>query len=270
MDEEVKYRLDRMKYYIVDAFSDTLFKGNPAGICLVENELDVQTMQNIAAENNLSETAFVMKHQGVYFLRWFTPKMEINLCGHATLGSAFVIANFVDTEAKEIRFETKSGTLIVKKHEDIYELDFPSRKPRQTIITSQMEQTIGASILEAYSFEEDLLLVLKDENHVQNVNPDFELVKSLAGHAVTITAQGNTVDFVSRFFAPNAGVPEDPVTGSAHTMLIPFWADRFGKHKMIAKQLSKRGGTLYCENCGNRVKMSGKAALYLQGEIFVL
>jgi len=256
-----------MKYYVVDAFTDVLFKGNPAGVCILENELDVSIMQNIAAENNLSETAFVLKQDGYYSLRWFTPKAEIDLCGHATLGSAFVITNFIDTNTDKMRFETKSGTLIVDWKGDLYVLDFPSRKPQKAEITPQMEQAVGVSVCEAY-ISRDLLLLLKDERQIQNLAPDFELIKQIADHAVIVTAKGDNADFVSRVFAPNVGIPEDPVTGSTHTTLIPFWSDRLNKDKMIARQLSKRGGTIFCENCGDRVKMAGKAILYLQGEVF--
>lgn len=255
-----------MKYFVVDAFTDTVFKGNPAGVCVLERELDTVTMQNIAAENNLSETAFVVKCDGYYDLRWFTPEVEIDLCGHATLGSAFVITNFVDTNAKEIIFETKSGALKVKKVDNIYELDFPSRKPKQTEIVAQMEQAVGVPILEAH-ISRDLLLLIKNEQQLKDLTPDFDVLRHLADHAVIVTAKGDTVDFVSRFFAPNVGVPEDPVTGSAHTTLIPFWAEKLGKKKMTAKQLSKRGGTLYCEDCGERVKIAGNAILYMKGEI---
>ena len=260
-----------MKYYIVDAFTDKLFKGNPAGVCILENDLDTQIMQNIAAENNLSETAFVIKHEGHYGLRWFTPKVEINLCGHATLGSAFVISNFVETDVNDIRFETNSGTLFVNKQEELYVLNFPSGKTHQTEITWQMEQAIGSAILEAYRSidSKDLLLLLESEEQVKGVNPDYNKLKLLADHAVTITAKGDTTDFVSRFFAPNMGVLEDPVTGSAHTRLIPLWAERLNKSKMTAIQLSKRGGILFCENFGDRVKIAGKAVLYLQGELTI-
>jgi len=261
----------KMKYYVVDTFADTIFKGNPAGVCLLEGELEVTVMQSIAAENNLSETAFVIKRDGYYDLRWFTPKVEIDLCGHATLGSAYVIMNYIDEITNEVRFETKSGALTVKRKEDLYELDFPARKARQIAITTEMEQAISVTILEAWisNNARDLLLLLENERQVKSVNPDFDILKALASHAVTITAKGYTIDFVSRFFAPNMGVSEDPVTGSAHTGLIPFWAERLNKNEMTAIQLSKRGGTLYCENCGDRVKIAGKAALYLQGEVFI-
>jgi len=257
-----------MNYYVVDAFTDVLFKGNPAGVCILDNELDESIMQNIATENNLSETAFVLKREGYYDLRWFTPKVEVNLCGHATLGSAFVIANFIDTNVDVMRFETKSGTLTVNKENDLYVMDFPSRKPRKVEITPQMEQAVGTPINEAHR-SVCLLLLLEDERKVQRLTPDFGLIKQLADRAVIVTAKGNTVDFVSRFFAPNVGIPEDPVTGSAHTTLIPFWAERLNRDQMIAMQLSERGGMIFCENCGDRVKIAGKAILYSQGKVIM-
>ena len=260
-----------MKYYVVDAFTDTVFRGNPAGVCLPERELDDAVMQNIAAENNLSETAFAVKRESCYGLRWFTPTVEVDLCGHATLGSAFAIMNYIDVNANEIRFETKSGVLTITKTGELYELDFPARETRQTDVTADMERAVGTAIREAYTANaaRDLLLVLENEQHVRNTIPDFNLLRSLTSHAVMITAAGNNADFVSRFFAPNMGIPEDPVTGSAHTVLIPFWSGRLNMESMVAQQLSKRGGTLFCRACGDRVKIAGKAALYLQGEILL-
>jgi len=257
-----------MKYFIVDAFTDERFKGNPAGVCLLDEWLDDDTMQAIAFENNLSETAFVVKRENHYDLRWFTPDVEIDLCGHATLASAFVVSNFVDQNEALMRFETKSGTLTVTKIGDLYELDFPARKPEPIELTSEMSRAIGLSVLEAH-LSRDLLLFVENEQQVQALNPSFDLLEQLPYFAVIVTAEGDEVDFVSRFFAPGASIPEDPVTGSAHCSLIPFWAERLGKEKMVARQLSKRGGTLFCENRGSRVKIAGKAVLYLQGEILI-
>jgi len=259
-----------MKYYIIDAFADRLFKGNPAGVCLLGQEwLEDSLMQDIAAENNLSETAFIVECGDHYSLRWFTPKNEVDLCGHATVASAFVISNFVDKSVSEMRFDTKSGMLTVTKDSNLFVLDFPARKPRQIDIAPQMESAIGTHVCEAYISTRDLMLLCESEAQIQNLAPNFEQIKQIADHAVIVTAEGNNADFVSRFFAPNYGIAEDPVTGSAHTVLIPFWADRLGKQKMTARQLSKRGGTLFCENRGERVKIAGKAVLYLAGEIFV-
>ena len=258
-----------IKYFIVDAFADKLFSGNPAGVCLLNEWLPDELMQSIATENNLAETAFVVKRDGFYDLRWFTPVSEIDLCGHATLASAFVVTNFLDNGTADMDFHTRSGVLNVKKTDDFFEMDFPSRMPEEIEITALMEHAIRAPVREAH-MSRDMLLLVDNEEQVVNLKPDFNLVADLPDClGVIVTAKGDTADFVSRFFAPNEGVPEDPVTGSAHSTLIPFWAERLGKDKMTAKQLSKRGGTLYCQNCGDRVKMSGKAVLYLQGEIML-
>ena len=258
-----------MKYYVVDAFSDKLFSGNQAGVCLLDEWLDDETLQNIAAENNLAETAFVVKRENYYDLRWFTPATEIDLCGHATLASAFVVTNYLDQGIILMDFHTKSGVLPVKRIEDLFEMDFPSRKPEKIEVTPLMKQAVGAPVLEAHK-SRDMLLLLENEAQIKNLQPVFSLISKLPDcFALIVTAKGDSADFVSRFFAPNAGIPEDPVTGSSHSTLIPFWAERLGKEKMTAKQLSTRGGTLYCQNYGDRVKISGRATLYLQGEIFV-
>lgn len=257
-----------MKYFIVDAFAEQVFQGNQAGVCLVETPLDDETMQNIAAENNLAETAFLMKNGSDYDLRWFTPEVEIDLCGHATLASAYVISKFVDKDKKTVHFHTKSGILSVTEKGDYYEMTLPSRKPKRAEISPQIQQAIGCPVLEA-ARARDLLLLVQDKNAVQTLRPNMELLRQIPDcFGVIVTAKGDSkVDFVSRFFAPGAGVPEDPVTGSSHSTLIPFWSERLGKREMVARQLSKRGGTLYCEDCGESVKLSGKAALYLTGEI---
>ena len=258
-----------MNYYIVDTFSDKLFSGNQAGVCLLPEWLTDEIMQNIAAENNLAETAFVVKRDNYYDLRWFTPTTEIDLCGHATLASAFIITHFLDIGVSHMDFHTKSGILSVQKKDDLLEMDFPSRKAEKIELTPLMEQAVGVPVLEAHKAR-DMLFLLKNETQVKNLQPDLDVVAKLPDcFALIVTAQGDNVDFVSRFFAPNAGVPEDSVTGSSHSTLIPFWAERLKKEEMIAKQLSKRGGTLYCKNCGERVKISGKAVLYLHGEILM-
>ncbi len=256
-----------MQYYIIDAFSDQLFKGNQAGVCILDEWLSDELMQSIAFENNLAETAFVVKRAEHFDLRWFTPVVEMDLCGHATLASAFVVANFVDASMREIKFNTRSGMLVVKKNDDWFEMDFPSRKPKAIEVTELMEQAVGVKILEAYQ-SRDMLLIVENQETVRNLKPEQSLVSKLPdSFGLIVSAVGQDVDFVSRFFAPNAGILEDPVTGSSHATLIPFWSERFGKDKMVAEQLSKRGGTLICENCGDRVKISGKATLYLEGKI---
>ena len=257
-----------MRYFIVDAFADKLFEGNQAGVCLPEKPLEKELMQNIAAENNLAETAFVTKGGQGYDLRWFTPRVEIDLCGHATLASAFVVASFVDPAASVMDFHTQSGLLSVRKDRDLYEMDFPARPPAPIAVSSQMEQAVGVPVLEAHR-SRDLLLLLENQEQVRTLKPDLSLIARLPDcFAVVVTAPGEGgCDFVSRFFAPNAGVPEDPVTGSSHSTLIPFWSRRLNKETMTARQLSQRGGTLYCRSEGERVRIAGKAALYLQGEI---
>ena len=259
-----------LKYYVVDAFADGVFQGNPAGICILPEMPEDELMQKIAAENNLSETAFVVqKYADEFDLRWFTPKMEIDLCGYATLASGFIVSEFVNKSIDTMRFHTLSGVLVVTKKDDLFEMDFPARKTKRTTITIKMQEAIGEKIAEAYcsNNSRDLLIILENEKKIQELKPDFNLLKTLANHLVVISSKGTQTDFVSRVFAPNMGINEDPVTGSTHTTLIPFWSERLNKKIMIAKQLSKRGGTLYCEDCGERVKISGKAVLYLTGEI---
>ncbi|MGI5918727.1 MAG: PhzF family phenazine biosynthesis protein [Christensenellales bacterium] len=257
-----------MQYFVIDAFTDRLFSGNPAGVCLLENWPEAAVMQSIAMENNLSETAFLVRESsGAYGLRWFTPETEIDLCGHATLASAFVLMNEVQAVSGSVEFHTKSGTLTVSQSGDVFTMDFPSRPPVPCEVPPRLEQALGASILEAHA-SRDLLVLLENEDAVRNLRPDFSLLKQLKDvFAVIVTARGTDCDFVSRFFAPGIGVPEDPVTGSSHSTLIPFWRARLGKKQMIARQLSARGGTLMCEYCGDRVKIGGTAVCYLRGEI---
>ena len=259
-----------MKYFVVDAFAENVFGGNPAGVCVLEKPLSTEIMQSIAAENNLSETAFVYKKElGKYDLKWFTPKAEIDLCGHATLGTAFVVANYIDTEVEEMAFSTLSGILTVARKGDLFEMDFPSWMPKEIKVTVEMEKAIGAKPLAAY-LSRDLILLLEDEKAVKELNPDFEKIEKLEdGLAVVATAKGTEYDFISRCFVPKLGVNEDPVTGSAHSSLIPLWAEKLGKERMIARQISQRGGILHCQNDGERVRISGSAVLYLKGELFV-
>lgn len=262
-----------MRYYVVDAFTDAVFSGNPAGVCVAERELPAATMQQIAAENNLSETAFIEKRSepGEYDLRWFTPKAEIDLCGHATLGAAYVVARYIAPRIQCMHFYTQvSGELTVRCNKGLFELDFPARAPKPIELTAAMGEAISAPVLEAH-LSRDLMLVLPDADAVRTANPDMEKLAALDGMGVIITAPGGEagVDFVSRFFAPKVGVVEDPVTGSAHCTLIPYWAQKLGKESMLARQVSGRGGTLYCRLDSERVRIAGRAALYLQGQIFV-
>lgn len=258
-----------MKYYVVDAFTDEIFKGNPAGVCLLDERISDEIMQKIAFENNLPETAFLLKEAGRYYLRWFTPEVEIDLCGHATLGTAYVMMNLVDSNLKHIEFETQSGRLSVERDENIFIMDFPSRMPAPANQNKLLEKALGCKVLETY-LSRDLVVVVESEEIVQKLNVDMDLICKISkdiAFGIIVTAKGTTCDFVSRFFAPNAGVREEPVTGSSHSTLIPFWSKRLNKTKMIAKQLSPRGGTLICEDLGERVSIGGKATCYLSEEI---
>ena len=264
-----------MKYYVVDVFTDHIFGGNPAGVCLLNSWPADETLQNIAAENNLSETAFLLKRSDGYDLRWFTPTLEIDLCGHATMASAFVLFTFVETAASELRFSTQSGILAVTRGDDgRLWMDFPARPATSVPNYLALCEGLGAIRFETYK-SADILVVLDSEETVKNIHPDFEALKKVGADArmpdnnygVIITATGRDCDFVSRYFAPNAGVNEDPVTGRSHCLLIPYWAKRLGKLKMTARQLSRRGGYLWCEEAGERVKIGGRVKLYLVGEI---
>jgi len=260
----------KIPFYQIDAFSKKIFGGNPAAVCLLESWLDDNALQSIAAENNLSETAFLVpKSKGQYNLRWFTPTLEVDLCGHATLASAFVIFSFIDNTLSSVDFETASGLLSVAKSGEMLSMDFPARKPEPTEKSPIIAQALGAEPLDVLK-SRDLLVVFKDEATIRAMNPDYGKLKLIRNaFAVIVTAQGEKSDFVSRFFAPNAGVPEDPVTGSAHCTLIPYWADRLKKTKLHAFQLSERGGELFCENAGDRARISGHAVLYAKGRLYL-
>ena len=256
-----------MKYFVVDAFTDSLFAGNPAGVALLEHPLDDATMQAIATENNLSETAFLLPAEHGYDLRWFTPAVEVDLCGHATLGSAFVLHKFGDAPGDRIDFFTKSGTLTARFDGDLISLDLPARPPMPIELTADFATAVGCEVTEAY-LSRDLLLLAKDAQAVRNAKPDFAALAELpVGFGVILTATGDDCDFVSRFFVPKGGVDEDPVTGSSHSTLVPFWSGRLGKQTMVAHQVSARGGVLYCQMRGDRVGIAGRAVLYMAGQI---
>ncbi len=258
----------KLTLYHIDAFTDKLFSGNPAAVVPLEKWIDEKLMQQLAFENNLSETAFICptKNGTDFEIRWFTPEIEINLCGHATLASAFVIFNYLNFNKPEINFSSQSGILKVTKKDDLIEMDFPSWKPDEfNDPPVNLKDALGAADIKSLHKNRDLMVELADEDAVQNCNPDFSLIKK-SGYKIIITAPGKEVDFVCRFFAPTAGINEDPVTGSAHSQLIPFWSNRLNKNKMTALQLSKRGGKIYCEQKGDRVIMAGNCVFYLKGE----
>lgn len=257
-----------MKFYVVDAFTDTVFKGNPAAVCVMNAWLSDSLMQDISMENNLSETAFAVRNGEYYDLRWFTPGGEIDLCGHATLATAFVLMNYSDTSLMEVRFQTLSGELNVIRKDDLYEMDFPSYHLKPVEVTDQMEQIIGFRPAEAW-MDRDLVCVLENEEQVKAANPDLEKAKLLPGLLLHITAKSKDYDCVSRSFAPKLNVPEDPVCGSGHCHIAPLWSDKLVKKELVARQASNRGGTLYCQVGSERVKLAGKAALYSIGDIFL-
>lgn len=260
-----------MKYFIADAFilEETAFSGNPAGVCVLDEWPEKQLMQSIASQNNLSETAFVVKNGEGYGIRWFTPRSEVDLCGHATLASAFIIMHYAEPNLNEICLNSQSGVLTVRKNNDLYTLDFPSRKPVTVDISPIMEEAVGARILEAHG-SRDLILLLESEKAVRDIAPDMRAIEQIPGYlGICVTARGHIADFVSRYFAPLEGIPEDPVTGSAHCSLIPFWAERLNKKTMTALQLSQRGGRLHVTDHSEtgRVDVAGRARIYLEGEI---
>lgn len=255
-------------YYQVDAFTAQPFRGNPAGVCLLREWLPEALLQRIAAENNLSETAFLIPADGGYHLRWFTPVQEVDLCGHATLASAFVLFSELGHPGDTVRFETRSGRLTAVRRADLIELDFPSRPPTPCATPAELVRGLGAKPREVLR-SRDYVAVFEAEADVAGLAPDMAVLARLDCLGIIATARGREADFVSRFFAPRAGVPEDPVTGSAHCSLIPFWAGRLGKAELFARQISRRGGELFCRLMGERVGIGGRAVIYCRGELEV-
>lgn len=263
----------RLILYQIDAFTHTLFGGNPAAVIPLEKWIDDGLMQKLAIENNLSETVFFVpsSHQDCdYDIRWFTPAVEINLCGHATLASAYVLYDILGFKKPKLVFHSKSGKLEIEKRGDLFVMDFPAWKPEMIHeYPDNLKEALGIKEIVAVYKHRDLLVELYKEEDVKNANPDFTALKKM-GEKIIITAPGSgDIDFVSRFFAPAAGVDEDPVTGSAHSQLIPFWAEKLNKRKMHAKQLSKRGGELWCGWQGSRVTIAGQCEFYMKGEITI-
>jgi PhzF family phenazine biosynthesis protein len=259
----------KLPLFQIDAFTGHLFGGNPAAVVLLEEWLPDSTMAAIAAENNLAETAYVIPRTDVSPLRWFSPTMEIDLCGHATLATADVLFRHTFPSVDRLTFSTQqSGNLAVTRDGDMLSLDFPSRPGKCVEVTDAMTKALGVRARQAFRAR-DLMLVVDSASEVRALRPDMRLMSELDDFAVMVTAPGEDVDFVSRFFAPKAGIDEDPVTGSAHCTLIPYWAGCLGKTKLTARQLSARGGELSCELRGDRVRISGRAVEYLRGEIAV-
>jgi PhzF family phenazine biosynthesis protein len=252
--------------YQVDAFTSEVFGGNPAAVCPLEAWLPDEVMQAIAAENNLSETAYIVKNGEGYDLRWFTPAIEVDLCGHATLGSAFVVAEHLEPGRGEVVFQSRSGPLTVTRDGELFTLDFPAQMPERVEDKAPFEAVLGSDIQELWRAGKTMA-VLPDEAAVQTAEPDLTKLLALPGDGLIVTAPGDACDFVSRYFAPHAGIPEDPVTGSAHCVLTPFWARRLDKQRLTARQISPRGGELKVEDRGDRVLISGRVAPYLEGRI---
>ena len=256
------------KIYQIDAFATKIFEGNPAMICPLKSWLSDELMQQIAEENNLSETAFFVKEDEVYHLRWFTPTNEVDMCGHATLASAYVLFECMNYEAKKILFSTKSGLLKVWKEENRYVMNFPIQAIETCDISAQVEEAFGVKPIATFS-SMDYIVVFENEEDVLNAKPDLTLLKELDLRGVCICAKSEKYDFVTRFFAPKYGIDEDPVTGSAFTQLVSYWADELGKDILFSKQVSARGGEVHCVVKGDRIEMSGGAVKYLEGMICI-
>ena len=254
----------------VDAFAGEVFRGNPAAVCMLDEWPDATLMQSIAAENNLAETAFVVSDGGTYRIRWFTPTTEVDLCGHATLASAWVLFNLYDQAGERVEFDSvKSGKLTVENQDGMLFLDFPSDVISPSDLRDEVQKCLGVAPLEVYQGRTDIMAVLSAEQEIASLAPVLARIASLPARGIIVTSPGDQVDFVSRFFAPQSGINEDPVTGSAHTTLIPYWAKKLGKNELSANQLSSRGGHLECVHSGERCQIGGTCVLYLTGEIFV-
>jgi len=253
----------------VDAFTDRPFAGNPAAVVPLEAWLPDAVMQDIAAENNLSETAFFVREGDGFRIRWFTPMTEVDLCGHATLASAFVVLTELHPEVDVVRFESVSGPLAVTREGSRLVLDFPSRPPRPVAPVPGLESALGTPPILETLLSRDLGVVLPSEAAVRELKPDFAALSRIEHFGFIATARGESCDFVSRFFVPREGIPEDPVTGSAHSTLIPFWAERLGRSLLHARQLSRRGGELFCECKGERVRIGGHAVKVLEGRLIL-
>ena len=256
----------KLPLYQIDAFAKNAFEGNPAAICPLDTWLSDEILLSIPEENNLSETAYFVKTEKGFHIRWFTPTTEVDLCGHATLAAAFVIFNELGYKENSISFESKSGVLRVVKDNDLLIMDFPTQAPTACELPTEIKQAFDVSPVECLKAE-DYILVFNNENEILNAKPKLELLKNIDLRGVIITAPSKDYDFVSRFFAPKYGINEDPVTGSAHTQLIPYWSEKLSKNKFSAKQVSNRGGELFCALLGERVSIAGYAVKYLQGEI---
>lgn len=260
----------KQKIYQIDAFTDKVFSGNPAAVCPLDEWLNDDTLQNIAMENNLAETAFYVKQGDHYQIRWFTPTVEVDLCGHATLAAAFVLFNYENHSESIISFYSRrSGILTVTQKGTLLTLNFPADTFQEVELTDEIKDCFDIKPKFSFKGKTDLLLVFDNEDQIRDIVPSFNKISKLEVRGVIVTAKGNDVDFVSRFFGPQSGVDEDPVTGSAHTTLTPYWSEQLGKTELTAIQLSTRKGLLECRYLNDRVEISGQAKLYLTGEIYL-
>lgn len=257
----------KLPIYQVDAFSSRLFAGNPAAVVFCESELSSAVMQSIAAENNLSETAFVVLANKDHPIRWFTPTVEVDLCGHATLAAAHVLFTHLGYSKETVCFSSKRGPLRVRQDGEILYLDFPADSITAVEPMAPLISGLGLTPSELYRGRDDLLAIFDDEDSIASLRPDMALIAKVPARGVIVSSAGHEVDFVSRFFGPQSGIPEDPVTGSAHTTLIPYWSEKLARKDLQAKQISKRGGELVCKNLGARVEIGGRAVTFLVGEI---
>jgi PhzF family phenazine biosynthesis protein len=257
----------KLKIYQVDAFTENLFGGNPAAVVPLEKWLPENLMQKIAGENNLAETVYYVPKENDFYIRWFTPTVEVNLCGHATLATAHVMYTALGYNKPQINFDSRSGMLSVQKNGNLFTLDFPADEPEEIETPRVILNSITVKPEESFKGKNFLLIVLKSQKDIEELNPVIEQIMKAHHHGVIFTAKGNEVDFVSRCFFPNSGINEDPATGSAHCILTPYWSAKLGKTRLEARQLSKRGGSLTCELVRDRIKISGKAVTYLSGEI---
>ena len=257
--------------YQIDAFASERFKGNPAAVCLLDDWLPDEILQKIAQENNISETAFLVKENDLYHIRWFTPTVEVDLCGHATLASAFVVLNEMQSDlnaSNKVTFSSKSGALSVTCDSELLVMDFPATEATLRSTPKEIIEAFGKEPLETLK-SDDYMAVYEDEEDISTLSPDYSILARLDCRGIIATSKGKNSDFVSRFFAPRCGINEDPVTGSAHCTLAPYWANKLGKNRLSAKQLSKRGGELMCEYRDNRVLLSGRAIKYLEGKLYL-
>jgi predicted PhzF superfamily epimerase YddE/YHI9 len=258
-----------IRLFQVDAFTTEVFKGNPAAVCPLENWPGDDVLQGIALENNLSETAFFVKDESYYALRWFTPKIEVDLCGHATLASAYVIFSYLEPSLEEVVFSSKSGLLKVSREGDRLAMIFPARPPAPCSAPDILIRGLRKEPSGVLRSERDYMAVYRSQQEIEELLPGMPDLEQLDALGIMVTAPGEKADFVSRFFAPRAGIPEDPVTGSSHCTLVPYWSEKLNKKSLYAQQLSERGGELFCEDLGEKVKIAGKAVRYLEGTMFI-